>query len=300
MKTRLFQGRPISALGLGSLTWGRDTDDFEAREQIEVFFEAGGSLVDTSAEFNPNVFQIIQVALKGKPRDSYQISLHLQTNENRRLFVDKVQSILVSLEIDHIDYLVVEPIMSLEMWPNISQEIIKLYDDRKVDGVMFRNVPAWKSVRLQADMRDALYAGEHFNYSLLDGEAEERLQQVAAKNRRIFATAALASGVLTGKYRATIPADSRAASPHLQARTKKYFTPSNLAIVEAVEKAAQGLGVSSSTIALAWLLNQEQVGAAIIGPRTVAQLRAILSEIDFDLPETIRDALNDVIRAHQA
>jgi len=38
-------------VGLGTLTWGRDTSHEEARGQLEAFVEAGGNLIDTSPAF---------------------------------------------------------------------------------------------------------------------------------------------------------------------------------------------------------------------------------------------------------
>ena len=38
----------MSRLALGTMTWGRDTDEHEAREQFEAFVEAGGTLIDTA------------------------------------------------------------------------------------------------------------------------------------------------------------------------------------------------------------------------------------------------------------
>src|SRR4029078_2290641 len=42
-------GLKVSRLGLGTMTWGRDTDEHEARDQLIAFAEAGGSLGHTAA-----------------------------------------------------------------------------------------------------------------------------------------------------------------------------------------------------------------------------------------------------------
>src|SRR3954453_11949620 len=42
-------GLRVSRLGLGTLTWGRDTDEHEAADQLKQFVDAGGTLVDTAA-----------------------------------------------------------------------------------------------------------------------------------------------------------------------------------------------------------------------------------------------------------
>ena len=53
MQQRLLgaTGLSVSRLGLGTMTWGRDTDEHEAREQLVAFVEAGGTLVDTAAGY---------------------------------------------------------------------------------------------------------------------------------------------------------------------------------------------------------------------------------------------------------
>src|SRR4051812_3038313 len=44
-------GLRVSRLGLGTLTWGRDTDEHEAADQLKQFVDAGGTLVDTAASY---------------------------------------------------------------------------------------------------------------------------------------------------------------------------------------------------------------------------------------------------------
>ena len=53
MQQRLLgsTGLSVSRLGLGTMTWGRDTDEHEARAQLVAFVEAGGNLVDTAAGY---------------------------------------------------------------------------------------------------------------------------------------------------------------------------------------------------------------------------------------------------------
>ena len=41
-------GLVVSRLGLGTMTWGRDTDEDEATLQLTAFVEAGGTLLDTA------------------------------------------------------------------------------------------------------------------------------------------------------------------------------------------------------------------------------------------------------------
>ena len=44
-------GLLVSRLALGTMTWGRDTDEHEAADQLKQFVDAGGTLVDTAASY---------------------------------------------------------------------------------------------------------------------------------------------------------------------------------------------------------------------------------------------------------
>lgn len=41
-------GLTLSRLGLGTMTWGRDTDEHEAADQCRAYIEAGGNFIDTA------------------------------------------------------------------------------------------------------------------------------------------------------------------------------------------------------------------------------------------------------------
>jgi aryl-alcohol dehydrogenase-like predicted oxidoreductase len=98
--------------------------------------------------------------------------------------------------------------------------------------------------------------------------------------------------VLTGKYRTGVPADSRASA---STRTLPIDqAPHASGIVEAVATAADGLATSAVAVALAWLRDRPGVVAPILGARTLGQLTGALACESLQLPDEIRDALDDV------
>ena len=44
-------GLHVSRIGLGTMTWGRDTDEHEAANQLRIYLDAGGSFIDTAAVY---------------------------------------------------------------------------------------------------------------------------------------------------------------------------------------------------------------------------------------------------------
>lgn len=135
-------------------------------------------------------------------------------------------------------------------------------------------------------------------YSLLTRAAEQEILPAAAdRGVGVLCWSPLGRGVLTGKYRAGIPADSRAATPHFGPFVQPYLDERGRAIVEAVSTAADGLGVSPLAVALSWIRDRPGVTSAIVGARTTGQLTGILQTEDVALPPEISSALDDVSAA---
>jgi aryl-alcohol dehydrogenase-like predicted oxidoreductase len=132
-------------------------------------------------------------------------------------------------------------------------------------------------------------------YSLLRRDVEAEVLPAAADlGAGLLAVSPLGRGVLTGKYRGGVPADSRAASPHLGPFVQPYLGDWAQGIVEAVATAADGLALSPLEVSLAWARDRSGVAAALVGARTAAQLRGVLLVEDVQLPTEIVRALDEV------
>ena len=100
--------------------------------------------------------------------------------------------------------------------------------------------------------------------------------------------------MLTGKYRSGTPSDSRAASSHFANFVNAYLGERSGQIVEAVVRAADGLGWSPLEVALVWVRDRPGVTAPVVGARTATQLKGALGVEELALPPEIVEALDDV------
>jgi aryl-alcohol dehydrogenase-like predicted oxidoreductase len=142
--------------------------------------------------------------------------------------------------------------------------------------------------------RIPLVANE-IEYSLLNRMPEDELAPAAqALGFGLLPWSPLGRGVLTGKYRHGIPADSRAASREYTGLEGLNLTEESGQIVDAVTIAARGMNVSPAEIALAWVRDRPGVVAPIVGARTTAQLRTALASEKLELPVELTNALDDV------
>jgi aryl-alcohol dehydrogenase-like predicted oxidoreductase len=138
-------------------------------------------------------------------------------------------------------------------------------------------------------------ASTQVEYSLLSRHVEaEVLPAAADADLGVLAWSPLGRGVLTGKYRDGIPADSRANSEQRSGFVRPFLAGWSAPIVDAVVAAAGQLGVSPAEVALAWVRDRPGVTAPVLGARTVDQLTSSLPAERLTLPEDIRDTLDRV------
>jgi aryl-alcohol dehydrogenase-like predicted oxidoreductase len=145
-------------------------------------------------------------------------------------------------------------------------------------------------------LREILEVGEpsvvQNSYSLLDrGDEAEALPLVKQRGLAYMAFGPLAGGWLAGRYRRgeDVPAGSRMATrPEAY---EQYRTDATFAALEALEAAAAERGVSSAGVALAWVLAQQDVDAAIVGPRRPAHLDSVREAIGLQLSPADADEL---------
>ena len=107
-------GLKVSRLGLGTMTWGRDTDEHEARDQLIAFAEAGGSLVDTAAGYGDGASEELIGSLIGDvvARDEIVIATKAGisrrtgtrvTDASRGSLLTALDGSLARLGVDHVD-----------------------------------------------------------------------------------------------------------------------------------------------------------------------------------------------------
>ena len=298
-------GLRLSRLGLGTLTWGRDTDEHEAAAQLGAFVDAGGTYVDTGASYGDGAAEELLGSLLGDVVDRRDVVLATTAGGSPRDGVDAsartllrtLDDSLARLRTDHVDLWLVQA------WdPHVPlEETLRALGSAVTSGraryVGVANYSGWQLARAAtiADAAGVPLVADEVEYSLVHRVPEGDVLPAAEHlGVGVVAWAALGRGVLTGKYRSGTPADSRGASPHLSAYVGPYLAPHARPVVDAVATAAQGLECAPLEVALAWVRDAPGVTCAVVGARTAAQLQGVLTAEDLELPPEIRQALDDV------
>jgi aryl-alcohol dehydrogenase-like predicted oxidoreductase len=303
-------GLKVSRLGLGTMTWGRDTDEHESGDQLKAFLEAGGTLLDTAAGYGDGESERVIGGLLASVVEREEIVLATKAGISRRTgervvdtsrkaLLDSLDQSLRRLGTEYVD------LWQVHTWSDgvPLEETLGALDTAVSSGrtryAGISNYSGWqtgRAVTWQAGWpARAPIVSTQMEYSLLErGIEREVLPAAAALGLGVLPWSPLGRGVLTGKYRGGIPADSRAASPHFAAFVERFLHERGRRIVDAVATAAEGLGATPVEVALAWVRDAPGVTAPIVGARTAAQLRGSLTAESLTLPPEIRAALDDV------
>ncbi len=302
-------GLKVSRMGLGTLTWGGQTDARDARTMLRRFVEAGGSLVDTAPAYGSGLAEkIIGRSIHGDiGRDDLVIATkggftvngaNRLVDTSRSAMLRDLEGSLRRLHTDHVD------LWQVHAWGDAPLEETCEALDHAVRSGMARyvgvsNFVGWQSATAatwqRAERSRMPIVSNQVEYSLLARRAEIEVVPAARHHRMgVLAWSALGRGVLAGRYRTGIPRDSRAANEQLSWFVEPYLTTKSRAVIEAVAKAADGLGITTAQVALAWVRDAPQVSSAIVGPRTPAQLTELLAAEEHELPAEITAALDDI------
>lgn len=303
-------GLRVSRVGLGTMTWGRDTDEHEARDQMKLFAEAGGTLIDTADVYSDGMSESLvgQLIHEMGDRDDFVIATkagNRPSKPDRRFDASRVHLLatldrsLQRLGTDHVD------LWQVQAWDYGTplDETLSAIDYAISSGrVRYAGVCNYSGWQTALAAQTAATSGSRsrlvstqVEYSLLQRGIEREVAPAAETlGLGLIAWSALGRGVLTGKYRRGTPADSRGASPHFGPFVQEFLTDPRRRIVDAVSTAADGLGVAPLEVALAWVRDRPGVASALVGARTAAQLRGVLNSEALTLPDEIRNALDEV------
>jgi aryl-alcohol dehydrogenase-like predicted oxidoreductase len=305
-------GLVVSRLALGTMTWGRDTDEDDAAAQLVAFREAGGTLVDTADTYVRGESERVLGRLLRDvvPRDEVLVATKawgvtgpgpMGRGASRGHLLSALDASLDRLGLDHVD------LWQLHAWDQVTpwEETLAALDTAVSSGrvryVGVSNFSGWMTGTVAAWQRAvpgrAPVVSNQVEYSLLQRGIEREVVPAAQEHGvGLLPWSPLGRGVLTGKYRNGSPSDSRGATAHFKDFVQPYLDERSSAVVDAVLTAADGLGVSPVAVSLAWVRDRPGVVAPIVGARTSAQLQASLAAEDVELPHEIRSALDDVSR----
>ena len=280
-------GVKVSQLCLGTMMFGRRTDEQDSIAIIEHALAHGINFVDTANAYSAGDSE--RFVGKALARNGRRATTVLATKVffpqdakdpnarglSRRHIVDACNASLRRLGTDWIDLYQLHRAQSdvpIDETLRALDDLIRAGKVRYIGTSMF---PAWKIVEsLWAAKELGLnrFVSEQMAYHLLDRTAEREVIPAARSfGIAVIPWAPLCGGLLTGKYRR----EDQSAEGRWQGGKDNFdrpATPESFDVIEALVALAKQKGCTPSQLALAWNFSQPGITAPIIGPRTLDQL----------------------------
>jgi aryl-alcohol dehydrogenase-like predicted oxidoreductase len=308
-------GLKVSAICLGTMTFGHQCDEAASHAILNRAAEAGVDFIDTAdaypvpptPESAGRTEEIVGRWLRGK-RDRFVLAtkcrIRVGTGANdeglsRRHILQAAEASLRRLQTDYIDlYQAHAPDPETP-----ADETLRAFDDLvrhgKVRYLGCSNFPAWRvalSLGIGERLGLARYDCVQPRYNLLYREIEgELLPLCREEGLGVIPYNPLAGGFLSGKYRELdqlLPGTRFALGKTGELYRERYWHEAQLRAVENLRRHFDSRGVTLVTAAIAWVLEQPGITSAIVGASRTDQLDMSLAAAEFSLTPEDQEVCN--------
>jgi len=300
----------VSEIALGSwLTYGVGVEAKKSKACLSAAFDCGINFIDTANIYGKGAAEsFLGNALHGIARDSYVLATKLffpMTETDQGLSADQIHKQLNDslrrLRTDYIDLYQCHRYDENTPLEETMQALTEVVASGKVRYVGFSE---WTAAQIQAAMDIpgvVSFVSSQPQYSMLHRVPEaEVIPLCASDGISQIVWSPLAQGVLTGKYRKNTraPADSRAVNPEMNIFMDKWLGDELLSCIDGLRPIASDMGISMTQLALAWVLREPNLAAAIIGASKPEQVLENASASGVRLNESVIQAIDDVLDGH--
>ena len=314
-------GCAVSSLCLGTMTFGVETEESAAHQQLDLFAEAGGTMVDTADVYGdgrseeiigrwfasrpPDVTDRVVLATKGRfAMDASPNGAGLSARHLTRA----LDASLRRLRLEAVDLYQVhayDPLTPMEETLRALDQFIRAGKIRYWGLSNFTGWQLTKAVHLARALNVAGPVTVQPQYSLVARETEWEIVPAAADaGLGLLPWSPLGGGWLSGKYRRDQrPAGATRLGEDPGRGMEAYDrrgTERTWHVIDAVQKVAEECGVSMAEVALAWVTARPAVSSTILGARTVTQLQANLRAAGLRLTAAQTAALDTASNPHPA
>jgi aryl-alcohol dehydrogenase-like predicted oxidoreductase len=305
-------GLVISEIAYGNwITHGDQVEEQAAIDCVQAALDEGITTFDTADVYaGGRAEEVMGRALHGLRRDSLEIftKVYWPTGEgrndrglSRKHIVRSAENSLRRLQTDYIDlyqahrYDYETPI----------EETMRAFDDLVRAGkVLYIGVSEWRAEEIEAALKVAGQLGldrivsNQPQYNMLWRVIEPKVVPLCEKEgigQLVFSP--IAQGVLTGKYQpgAELPADSRATAQGGADAIKRWLSDETLTAVQRLKPLADEAGLSLAALAVAWVLQNQNVSAALVGASRPAQVKENVKAAGVRLSPEVMKRIDEVL-----
>ena len=315
-------GLKISEITYGNwLTHGSQVENDQAQACVRAALDAGITTYDTADVYaNTKAETVLGEALQGQRRESLEIltKVYWPTGPggpndkglSRKHIMESINGSLTRLQTDYVD---IYQAHRYDYDTPLEETMQAFADVVRMGKALYIGVSEWTAQQIQDGHKLAEQLGIQLisnqpQYSMLWRVIESEVIPTSdslGMSQIVFSP--IAQGVLTGKYRPgeQPPAGSRATDEKGGAdMIKRWMSDDVLKRVQELVPLAEEAGLSMAQLAVAWVLQNENVASAIIGAsrpeQVIDNVAAAGVKLDAGLLSTIDDVLSPEIQRDPA
>ena len=309
-------GLLISEITYGNwLTHGSQVENEVATACVRAALDAGISTFDTADVYaNTVAEEVLGEALKGERRESLEIFTKVywptgpggknDSGLSRKHIMESIDGSLRRLQTDYVDLYQAH---RYDTETPLEETMTAFADIVRQGKAHYIGVSEWTADQIRAGAALARelripFVSSQPQYSMLWRVIEDEVVPACEEEGLSqIVWSPMAQGVLSGKYLPgqQPPEGSRAAHAEVGGAIKSFMKDETLTAVQKLKPIADEVGLSMAQLAIAWVLQNKNVAAALVGasrPEQVGEnVKAAGVTLEADVLATIDEALGDVV-----
>src|SRR5689334_19463666 len=292
-------GLKVSELSFGSwVTYGNQLGLDSARECMAAAWDRGVNFFDNAQVYARGESETIMGEILRKmawPRVRYIVSTKFfwgisdgpneKNTLNRKYLLDAIDGSLKRLQLDYVDLVYCH---RPDPQTPIEETVWAMHDMIERGKALYWGTSEWSAAEIMAAWQVA--ERHHLRKPVVE-QPEYNLfhrERVEVEYRRLYEEigiglttwSPLASGLLTGKYRNGVPADSRGAIPRMKFLLDDLTDRAKNDALVKLDGVAKELGCTLAQLAIAWCARNPNVSTVITGASRVSQVEENLKAAD--------------------
>lgn len=305
-------GFKVSEIIYGNwLTHASQVADEQAISTVKAALEGGVTTFDTADVYaNQAAETVLGNALKGQRREGLEILTKVywpvaakgpnDTGLSRKHIMESINGSLKRLQTDYVDLYQAHRFD----YETPLEETMQAFGDLvRMGKVLYVGVSEWNAQQI----REGQKLAKELGFKLISNQPQYSMlwrvieQEVVPTSEELglsqIVWSPMAQGVLTGKYLPgqPAPAGSRAADPDLSGIIEKFMSDETLTKVQGLKPLADELGITMAQFAIAWVLQNKNVAAAIVGASKPEQITSNLEASGVVIPAEIMAKVDQVL-----
>ncbi|MCU1740600.1 MULTISPECIES: aldo/keto reductase [unclassified Pseudomonas] len=289
----------VSPLCLGAMMFGGETDEVTSRRIIDKAAASGINFIDTADAYHAGRSEAVVGRAIAEQRDRWVVATKFgypssatagpnEQGQSRKWIMQSVEASLKRLGTDYIDVLYFHRALTDAPMEEGIRAVGDLIRQGKIRYYGVSNFHGWRiaeMVRIADQLGIERPVVSQPLYNIVNRTAEvEQLPVASNYGLGVVPYSPLARGVLSGKYAPDTPppADTRAGRGDKRIQQTEW-RPESLEIAQTIARHAVERGTTSIAFAIAWVLKNSLISAAIAGPRTEAHWDSYLDALGLEL-----------------